>query len=87
VKTVRTLAACALLLASGGTPAQTFVLGAAGDIACDPADGNYNLGLGTASACRMRATSDLVLAGGFDSVLALGDTQYETGATAAFSAS
>lgn len=84
---VRELATCALLLAARGAGAQTVILGAAGDIACDPADANYNLGLGTTSACRMKATSDLVLAGTFDVVLALGDTQYETGTASAFAAS
>ena len=84
---VRSLAVLALLLATKGAGAQTYVLGAAGDIACDPADASFNLGLGTASFCRMKATSDLILAGGFDGVLALGDTQYETGTAGAFAAS
>ena len=41
------------------------VIAAAGDIACDPADTFFNGGLGTATACRMEATSDLALAGVF----------------------
>lgn len=53
---------------------------AAGDIACDPADPAWNGGAGTAAACRMRATSDLVLALAPDAVLLLGDNQYEKGA-------
>jgi acid phosphatase type 7 len=81
------LAVSALLLAAPGARSQTVFVGAAGDIACDPADANYNLGLGTASACRMKATSDLIAGGGFDVVLALGDTQYETGASGKFTAS
>ncbi|HSS52037.1 MAG TPA: metallophosphoesterase [Thermoanaerobaculia bacterium] len=56
------------------------VIAAAGDIACDPLDTFYNGGLGTDTACRMRATSDLALAGGYDAVLLLGDNQYLDGA-------
>jgi hypothetical protein len=56
------------------------VIMAAGDIACDPADPNYNGGAGTASACRMRATSDLLVADTPAAVLPLGDNQYEDGA-------
>lgn len=53
------------------------VIAAAGDIACDPADGNYNNGTGTAQACRQLATSDLLLGGQLARVLTLGDNQYE----------
>jgi acid phosphatase type 7 len=56
------------------------VIMAAGDIACDPADPNFNGGAGTASACRMQATSDLLVAGAPAAVLPLGDNQYEDGA-------
>jgi acid phosphatase type 7 len=56
------------------------VIMAAGDIACDPADPNYNGGAGTASACRMQATSDLLVNGAPAAVLPLGDNQYEDGA-------
>jgi hypothetical protein len=59
---------------------------AAGDIACDPNDSNYNGGAGTTnpitpsnSACQQLATSQLVtgaVAGTVDAVLPLGDTQY-----------
>jgi hypothetical protein len=60
------------------------VVMAAGDIACDPADPNYNGGLGTASFCRMRAVSDLLVAGAPTAVLPLGDNQYEDGALAKY---
>jgi hypothetical protein len=43
------------------------------DLSSDP---SYNNGLGTATACRQRATSDLVLAQPPAAVLALGDLQY-----------
>lgn len=53
------------------------VIGAAGDIACDPSSPAYNGGAGTADSCKMRATSDLLLSiDGLQAVLALGDTQY-----------
>jgi calcineurin-like phosphoesterase family protein len=85
-------AAAALLLAWATLPAvaqppPTVVVAAAGDIACDPADPSYNGGAGTATACRMKATSDLLVGGGFDAVLLLGDNQYEDGALSRYQAS
>jgi len=47
---------------------------AAGDIGCGTSDPNYNGGLGTSTACRMKYTSDLLVSGGYTGVLALGDT-------------
>lgn len=49
-------------------------IAAAGDIACGPSDPNYNNGNGTATACRMKYTSNLLVNGGYAAVLALGDT-------------
>jgi chitodextrinase len=66
---------------SGGDP----VIAAAGDIACDPADVNFNNGNGTSTRCRMQFTANLLT--GADRVLALGDTQYECGGTAAYNQS
>ncbi|HMB24234.1 MAG TPA: DNRLRE domain-containing protein, partial [Anaerolineales bacterium] len=60
---------------TGGDP----VIAAAGDIACDPADGNFKSGSGTSSACRQKATSDLLAGKNYAAVLTLGDTQYEDG--------
>jgi hypothetical protein len=60
------------------------VIAAAGDIACDPADPAFNGGLGTASKCRQNYTADLLVENNYQDVLALGDTQYECGGTAAF---
>jgi hypothetical protein len=60
------------------------VVMAAGDIACDPADPNFNGGAGTASACRMQATSDVLVDGAPAAVLPLGDNQYEDGALAKY---
>jgi acid phosphatase type 7 len=63
------------------------VVGAAGDIACDPADPNFNGGAGTASACHMRAVSDLLLQSHLTAVLGLGDEQYECAGLSAFASS
>ena len=67
------------------SPAQGDpVIAAAGDIACDPADENFNGGAGTANACRMKATSDLLLEMNLAAVLPLGDLQYGDGALPKF---
>lgn len=65
-------------------PGDDPVVMAAGDIACDPADGAFNDGRGTSGSCRQRATSDLLVAGDPDAVLPLGDVQYECGGLQAF---
>lgn len=82
---------CALLglLASPRAWGQAAppVIGAAGDIACDTADPGFNGGNGTASTCRMKATSDLLLGLGLTAVLTLGDNQYEHGVLARYQAS
>jgi acid phosphatase type 7 len=52
------------------------VIAAAGDIACDPTDPNYNGGSGTADGCQQRATSNLLVGAGLSAVLPLGDIQY-----------
>ena len=75
----------ALLVALGATlraRAEDPLIAAAGDIACSPADPGYDGGAGTSTRCRQRATSNLLVAGGFDAVLALGDNQYWEGALA-----
>jgi hypothetical protein len=66
---------------------RTTRAAAAGDIACAPTDPSFNSGLGTATACQQMATSDAILAGGYDTVLPLGDTQYNAGTIPAFNAS
>jgi hypothetical protein len=60
-------------------PSDDPVIAAAGDISCDPLDGNFNAGAGTANACRQRHTSDLLVNAGLARVLVLGDAQYEDG--------
>jgi calcineurin-like phosphoesterase family protein len=53
------------------------LVAAAGDIACDTEDPEFNGGLGVPDACHQKQTSDLVLSLHPDAVLAVGDTQYE----------
>jgi acid phosphatase type 7 len=55
------------------------VIGAAGDIACDPYLTRYQTGLGTRDACHMLQTSDLLMRMDLSAVLPLGDLQYEDG--------
>src|SRR5436190_23548263 len=84
----RWASAAVLALAGLVAPARAAdpVVGAAGDIACDPSDANFNGGAGTTAACHMQATAALVGAwmnGRTPSdaaVLVLGDNQYENGA-------
>ena len=61
------------------------VIAAAGDIACDPAAGDYNGGNGTAIDCAQKRTAALVT--GVDAVLPLGDEQYVCGGLSAFNQS
>ena len=68
---------------AGGDP----VIAAAGDIACDPADPNFNGGAGTSDACAQQRTSDVVVSANPTAVLVLGDAQYDCGGDAAFQAS
>jgi peptidoglycan/xylan/chitin deacetylase (PgdA/CDA1 family) len=58
------------------------VIGAAGDIACDPASPAFNNGDGTGTDCRAKSTGTLLT--GMDAVLPLGDNQYECGGPSAF---
>jgi hypothetical protein len=58
------------------TSANQIVM-AAGDIACDPSDGSFNSGNGTALVCAQKRTGALLTGRG--RVLALGDTQYDNG--------
>jgi hypothetical protein len=67
------------------TTADDPVIAAAGDIACDPSDGSFNVGLGTTNACHQSKTAALLSnISGLDAVLPLGDLQYENGALAKF---
>lgn len=75
------------LVAPAPAPGGDPVVAAAGDIACDPSDASFNGGLGTATACRQMATSDLLTGGDLTAVLTLGDLQYGCGGAAAFARS
>ncbi len=76
-----------LLTLAPAARAADPVIAAAGDIACDPTDENYHGGQGTATACRMKATSDLLVGKSWDAVLLLGDNQYWDGTLAAYQTS
>jgi hypothetical protein len=60
------------------------VVAGAGDIACDPSGVLWNDGYGTTTWCHQRYTSDELLRMDLDSVLMLGDAQYEDGVAAKF---
>lgn len=69
------------------TAAATPVLAAVGDAACDPASPYYNGGNGTATQCRQKAVSGMVLARRPSALVMLGDAQYENGTLAKYQAS
>jgi len=74
------LAAVAIAAVAHAAPAGAAdpVIAAAGDIACAPTDPGYNGGNGTATRCRQRATSNLLVGAGLAAVLPLGDIQYDS---------
>jgi hypothetical protein len=61
------------------------VLMAAGDIACDPSDSNFNAGNGTSNACAQLDTSRLLATA--TAVQTIGDNQYAAGSLSNFLAS
>lgn len=65
--------------ASASAPGDPKVA-AAGDIACDPTDSQFNGGAG-ARRCHMLATAERIASLGVDAVLPLGDTQYDDAET------
>ena len=70
-----------------GTSAKAVgdpVIAAAGDIACDPTNSNFNGGNGSSGSCAEKATSDLLLGIAPAAVLNLGDNQYYCGGLAAY---
>ena len=60
------------------------VIAAAGDIACDPTNTNFNNGNGNSGSCRQKYTSNLLVNAGLAAVLDLGDNQYYCGGYQAF---
>jgi chitodextrinase len=82
------LAVVAALNAGVATSAGSDpVIAAAGDIACDPANSNFDGGQGTSDTCRQLATSNLLVNKGLAAVLPLGDIQYYCGSYEAFKSS
>jgi acid phosphatase type 7 len=79
-------ATCAQIRSFTTSSANDPVIAAAGDIACHPSNPAFNNGAGTSTACRQRATSDLLVNSGLTAVLPLGDLQYENGLLAEFQA-
>ena len=73
ISTAVAIASAVVALSAGEAAAQDPVIAAAGDIACNPTDPDYNGGNGTADRCRQRATSDLLVGGGLAAVLPIGD--------------
>ena len=63
------------------------LIGAAGDIACDPDSAKFNRGRGTATECHMAATARLITGMRPKLVLPLGDTQYDCGSADAYTRS
>lgn len=64
------------------------VVGAVGDMACDPSDPKYDGGAGTATNCAQSRTSNRMLADtSLDAILALGDFQYDCDDPADFAVS
>jgi hypothetical protein len=88
------LACAAFLLVTGPASAMPSpsavspgdpVIAAAGDIACDPGQSNYNDGDGTARACRQKDTANLIAVDpSISAVLALGDEQNDCGGYSAY---
>lgn len=72
---------------TGAVPSADPVLAAAGDIACDPLNSNFNGGAGTTNNCRMAAVASLLADPSIKAIAPLGDVQYECGGLAAFQAS
>jgi hypothetical protein len=59
---------------------DTVVIGAVGDMACDPSDPKYNGGVGNAKGCQGARVSNLMVADtSLSAVLGLGDYQYDCG--------
>lgn len=60
------------------------VIAVAGNIACDPLNSGFNGGNGTATTCRQKYTSDLLVNANLAAVLTLGDNQYQCGGFQAY---
>jgi len=74
-------------IGSAATNPTSVLTAAAGDIACDPTDANFNAGAGTANYCHESQTAALIAGFKPSVVFALGDTQYNRATTSDFAAS
>jgi len=63
------------------------MIAAAGDIACDPGNKNFNGGEGENGLCEQKATSALLSATSYAAILPLGDNQYYCGSYTEFTGS
>jgi len=64
---------------AAGSGSPSYLIVAAGDVACDPSNDEYNGGRGTRTWCRQRDTAEVVKRIDPDLVVALGDLQYDDG--------
>jgi acid phosphatase type 7 len=88
VRTGRPRPAAAAPARPAGWSDRDPVIGAAGDIACDPTvEGISEHPASPGEQCQQMATSDLLLRDGVVAVLPLGDNQYEDGTLAKYRAS
>jgi acid phosphatase type 7 len=70
------------------TADDSLVIGAVGDMACDPADSKFFAGAGNANKCAQNRVSTLMLADtGLTAILGLGDYQYDCGDPADYAVS
>src|SRR4051812_47474742 len=76
----------ALTVAGRAHAAVDRTVAAVGDMACAPYDPAYNGGNGTATNCRQRSVSDLLVSPVPDALLDLGDNQYDSGELAGYRA-
>jgi acid phosphatase type 7 len=66
-------------MVTGQARADDPTIAAVGDMGCSPYDPSYNGGAGTATACRQRYVSDLLVDPALVALLDLGDNQYDNG--------
>ena len=80
------LAVLALALLRACAPAPVVTVIAVGDMACNPADPNFNDGRGANGECAAQAVSDEAVARQPDLLLGLGDYQYEVASAGDYAA-
>ncbi len=72
------------LVTAAAHAATDPVVAIGGDVACDPADVDFNGGLGQNWRCQQLATTKLLVSRPFDAVLSIGDNQCADGSLPAF---